>query len=421
MPKLPAKYLDKELQSTAIANLSAAVLQFTSAKSTKNVEFAEGLITQYKQKGDLSPNQWPWVLELPKIADEKLKAAPSGTVDLATALGQAPNAIDHQLPPIHEIVKPKKKVINIGEYVQAFGFLTLGQSKLQNPKITLTRGDYKFTFSLVKYGKFSGTIRVMDGIPTGWVANILPNGNLMYLYPGISTEKREAFFDLAIDFGLDPERTVTNNGQIHGICCFCNIELTDPKSIAAGYGPVCAKHYNLYEKWKSAVGNNLVQKQVGAIIDAQTNGAYDAKKNFEITGQDLTANKELVAPHKNESMVADLKPNYMTFDYGAQEAKIMANVAESSQVPVGLLNCVGLETEEDIPYLNKDNDPKPAEPVFGGSFKAFKPNTVGVIMSTEAGFSESWLKKQFLSSQEFEPDYLDKVFTAVMGKGPKDE
>lgn len=43
----------------------------------------------------------------------------------------------------------------------------------------------------------------------------------------------------------DPEGTARLYGQITGQCCFCGRELTDKRSIAASYGPVCADRYGL--------------------------------------------------------------------------------------------------------------------------------------------------------------------------------
>lgn len=34
-------------------------------------------------------------------------------------------------------------------------------------------------------------------------------------------------------------------GRETGVCCFCALLLTDPRSIFAGYGPICAAHYGL--------------------------------------------------------------------------------------------------------------------------------------------------------------------------------
>ncbi len=43
----------------------------------------------------------------------------------------------------------------------------------------------------------------------------------------------------------DPEAAAVENGFLTGNCCFCHADLTDHRSTAMGYGPVCAKNYGL--------------------------------------------------------------------------------------------------------------------------------------------------------------------------------
>jgi hypothetical protein len=61
---------------------------------------------------------------------------------------------------------------------------------------------------------------------------------------------------LLVEFGLNPAGVAKAYGKLMGNCCFCGLKLTDPKSVAAGYGPICAEHYGLsaeYTKaWKRA-------------------------------------------------------------------------------------------------------------------------------------------------------------------------
>jgi hypothetical protein len=46
-------------------------------------------------------------------------------------------------------------------------------------------------------------------------------------------------------FAAAPEAVAKAYGQKFGCCCFCSRELTDDRSIHAGYGPVCAENYGL--------------------------------------------------------------------------------------------------------------------------------------------------------------------------------
>ena len=43
----------------------------------------------------------------------------------------------------------------------------------------------------------------------------------------------------------DPKSYAANHGHMHNKCCFCNLGLTDPKSVQWGYGPVCAKNWHM--------------------------------------------------------------------------------------------------------------------------------------------------------------------------------
>lgn len=46
-------------------------------------------------------------------------------------------------------------------------------------------------------------------------------------------------------FAADPATVAGEHGRLTGRCCFCNIALTDERSTAVGYGPVCADHFGL--------------------------------------------------------------------------------------------------------------------------------------------------------------------------------
>lgn len=47
------------------------------------------------------------------------------------------------------------------------------------------------------------------------------------------------------DFSDDPVQAATAYGKLMGHCCFCNLPLTDRRSVDVGYGPDCAKHWGL--------------------------------------------------------------------------------------------------------------------------------------------------------------------------------
>lgn len=43
----------------------------------------------------------------------------------------------------------------------------------------------------------------------------------------------------------NPVEVAAAYGHETSNCCFCGIELTDPRSVTAGFGPICAEHWGL--------------------------------------------------------------------------------------------------------------------------------------------------------------------------------
>jgi hypothetical protein len=64
----------------------------------------------------------------------------------------------------------------------------------------------------------------------------------------------------------DPAKAAAAYGHMTGVCCFCNTALTDARSLAVGYGPVCAKHYEL--PW----GNKEGAAAILAAVDLAVSG-----------------------------------------------------------------------------------------------------------------------------------------------------
>jgi Family of unknown function (DUF6011) len=46
-------------------------------------------------------------------------------------------------------------------------------------------------------------------------------------------------------FAADPVGVAAAYGHLHGACCFCTRPLSDERSTAVGYGPICADHFGL--------------------------------------------------------------------------------------------------------------------------------------------------------------------------------
>jgi hypothetical protein len=54
------------------------------------------------------------------------------------------------------------------------------------------------------------------------------------------------------DLSTDPAALARAQGGLTGKCCFCKLPLTDEKSVAAGMGETCAKHYGLLDRYRQA-------------------------------------------------------------------------------------------------------------------------------------------------------------------------
>ncbi len=52
-------------------------------------------------------------------------------------------------------------------------------------------------------------------------------------------------YKLLVEFIESPSTVAARYGRLTGRCCFCSKELTDERSVSAGYGPVCAIKFGL--------------------------------------------------------------------------------------------------------------------------------------------------------------------------------
>lgn len=57
------------------------------------------------------------------------------------------------------------------------------------------------------------------------------------------TPQKRKVWELLKALRNDPQKILAEAGKRSGYCCICNRELSDPQSIRAGIGPVCAAKY----------------------------------------------------------------------------------------------------------------------------------------------------------------------------------
>jgi hypothetical protein len=198
--------------------------------SISDRDFAASLIGSFKRYGHLTPGQSPWVGKL---------------------IARATQA------------KPETISISLGSFANVVTLFTKAKAHLKYPKIKLDCGGTPVILSVAgPSSKNPGSINVAGEGRFGnrsWYGRITPAGEWI---PSQSTVAN--LQALLTDFGIDPAGVAKKYGVLTGNCCFCNTALTDARSRAAGFGPVCAGHYDLKEEWKAAAKN---AKDEVAVID----------------------------------------------------------------------------------------------------------------------------------------------------------
>jgi hypothetical protein len=76
-------------------------------------------------------------------------------------------------------------------------------------------------------------------------------------------------------FAKDPVKVSADFGKLNHNCCYCSKGLDTPESLAVGFGPICAKHYNL--SWgKNVVATKPNLKELLAEVGVTVNNAAQA-------------------------------------------------------------------------------------------------------------------------------------------------
>jgi len=185
--------------------MTATQADIATVRSLNN-DFARSLMSQLERTGNLSPRQWPWVTRLAKEARAPAPDAPDANFEAIVTLMQ--KAAKH-------LKFPKVNFPGIR--------LSIAGSRARHP----------------------GSINVTNGAPYGD-----PNSEF---YGRIHTDgKFQVGRDLTDEvttqltaLAKDPQSAAADHGHTTGSCCFCNRELTDPRSTDVGYGPVCAANFGL--------------------------------------------------------------------------------------------------------------------------------------------------------------------------------
>jgi len=210
--------------STTLAEQISTLRSIKGRLSQRDSNFASDLLASYAKHNRLSPKQEPWVAVL-------------------IARVENPTA------------KPPARQVNVGTFTGVVELFNQAKAHLKFPKIVLVCEGQKVILSVAgDRSKTPGSINITgEGqFPNRqWFGRVDASGAWE---PSRSTTPAmlAALETLLSALAADPARVAREHGRLTGQCCFCNLPLKDERSTAAGYGPVCAKHYGLESQWKEA-------------------------------------------------------------------------------------------------------------------------------------------------------------------------
>jgi hypothetical protein len=208
--------LSFELESIPLPQAVAELDQVKNLLEKKDFEFADSLINGtygFKKRGFLTEKQTPFIYRL-------LQKAVTGPAKPGSA--------------------------HVGSIIGLVQMFTKAKESLKYPSITLGWMGRKVRIKLTGEGsKFPGTISVE--VDTLWFGRIHTDGTWNPASAFKHCDFKDELLDLLKALASHPSETSAHYGKLGGVCIYCMSALTDPKSLAMGYGPVCAKRWGL--KW----------------------------------------------------------------------------------------------------------------------------------------------------------------------------
>lgn len=194
-------------------------LEFLQDLAKKSAFFA-GLLTQYENRGDLSPKQWACVDR-----------------EVGSATEMSDPALQQVLPALKDMWA---RFEGAGEHVKRPALILCDED-----------GDVETRFQPAPAeGRNAGWIYVKRRGDTDWgwgwayIAKIHPGTGELYVARGFEDRnKLVCEIRSLLSDGLDA--AVLHFGHRTGACGCCGRELTKEFSIAAGVGPVCAERYGI--------------------------------------------------------------------------------------------------------------------------------------------------------------------------------
>lgn len=184
----------------------------------KDQSFALSLLRSATGGKSLSAKQWPWVKKL----------------------------IDRIDQPAGSETGPR----NLGDQTALRALFAKAGDKIKFPHLLLSRpGDgYTDTFKLWIAGARAAEPGAFSIVTTSasreWIGRICNDGTWKPAHSRTEAEY-DAIGGFLSELLASPQAFLSANGKAAGACCYCGTELTDNRSVVAGYGPTCAKKWGL--------------------------------------------------------------------------------------------------------------------------------------------------------------------------------
>ncbi len=153
-------------------------------------------------------------------------------------------------------LNPKEpEQVDVGSFEGLVNIFKKAKEKLKFPKLYLSVDNVPITVSLAgPHSKAPGSINVA-GVghfhERPWYGRVSPEGvwsKSSKVYP-----EQGSVESLLKALSANPAKAASEYGKLSGCCVFCGLALSDEKSVAAGFGPVCAKNWGLQAEYKAAV------------------------------------------------------------------------------------------------------------------------------------------------------------------------
>lgn len=196
---------------------------------SRSQEFARSLIRSYRRYGSLTEGQRPYVAQL---------------INRASCTGQT------STQPVGA------SRVAVGNFAAVISLFATARQHLKYPKVRLLCDGTPIILSVAgERSSAPGTVSVCgEGqYPNrAWYGRVTPYGEWEPAR-NVSPAMLESLAVLLSSFARDPHSMAAAYGRATNSCCFCQRELTDPRSVTAGYGPVCAEHYGLKYHWLASV------------------------------------------------------------------------------------------------------------------------------------------------------------------------